>query len=178
MVEQITSDPPEVAGISFACDVMKQEKQLILVVRECVTSYTVAAIIENERHETLYDALIPLCIGIRPLDGPPAVVRTDPAPGFQALVDDELLRDFRILVEMGRVKNKNKNPVAEKTIQELQEEILRHDPTSQGVNPVSLAVPVAALNSVKRHFLERNDDPTESVHKLSDSALRSQYDHW
>ena len=96
LVEQITSGPPEVVGMSFTRDVMKREKQLILVVRECVTSYTVAAIIENERHETLHGALIPLCIGIRPLDGPPAVVRIDPAPGSQALVDDELLRDCRI----------------------------------------------------------------------------------
>ena len=75
LVEQSTSDPPEVEGISFACDVIKGEKQLILVFRECVTSYTAAPIIENERHETLRDALIPLCICIRPLDGPPAVAR-------------------------------------------------------------------------------------------------------
>ena len=37
---QSTSDPPAVVGTSFAADVIKRSKQLILVLRECVTSYT------------------------------------------------------------------------------------------------------------------------------------------
>ncbi len=40
IVPQTTSDPPEVVGCMFASDVIKREKQNILVVRECVTSYT------------------------------------------------------------------------------------------------------------------------------------------
>ena len=87
---------------------MKRERQLILVVREYVTSYTAARLITDERQETLRESLLCLCVELCPLDGPFAVVRTDPAPGFQALVNDELLRRHRITIEVGRFKNKNK----------------------------------------------------------------------
>ena len=46
------------------------------------------------------------------------------APEFVPLVDDSLLREHHICVEIGRVKNINKNPVAEKAIQELEGEIV------------------------------------------------------
>ena len=70
---QSTNDPPEVVGIAYGADIIKWERQLILVARECVTSYTVRCNIKNERHETLRDTLITLCIGMRPLGGPPTV---------------------------------------------------------------------------------------------------------
>ena len=94
--KQSSGDPPESVGITFAADVMKRERQLILVVRECVTSYTLTCHLESERHEVLRDALIKLCVELCPLDGPPAVIRTDPAPGFQALANDAVLRQHRI----------------------------------------------------------------------------------
>ncbi|KAK3103665.1 hypothetical protein FSP39_020858 [Pinctada imbricata] len=147
LVKEDTGDPPEAIGTSFACDIMKRERQLLLVVRECVTSYTSACIIENEQHDTIRDALIPLCINLRPLDGPPAIIRTDPGPGFIALVNDPLLKDCRLSLEIGRVKNKNKNPVAERAIQELRDEILRLDPTNRTVNTVSLCLALSAVNT-------------------------------
>ena len=85
-------------------------------------------VIEDERHHTLRDALVRLCIQLRPLDGPPAVIRTDPAPGFKSLVNDQLLQQHRIVLELGNSKNPNKNPVAEKAVQELEIELLRQDP--------------------------------------------------
>ena len=66
-------------------------------------------LIDNEHRDTLRDALIRLCIEMRPLDGPPAVIRTDPAPGFRSLLNDELLQQHRLSLEIGRVKNPNKN---------------------------------------------------------------------
>ena len=45
--EQSTGEPPAAIGISFAADVLKCEKQVILVIRENVTAYTEATIIEN-----------------------------------------------------------------------------------------------------------------------------------
>ena len=57
------------------------------------------------------------------MDGPPAVIRTDPAPGFKALVDDKFLQKHRITLELGCAKNPNKNPVAEKAILELEGEL-------------------------------------------------------
>ena len=77
--EQSTSLPPDAVGVAFAADDIKRSQQLILVLRECVTSFTATTLIEDERHTTLRDAIIRLCVQMRPLDGTPAVVRTDPA---------------------------------------------------------------------------------------------------
>jgi hypothetical protein len=93
-IEQSSCSPPETVGTLFAADVIKRSKQLILVVRECVTSFTATSILENECRDTLRDALICLCIHLRPLDVPLAVVRTDPAPGFKALTEDKLLKQL------------------------------------------------------------------------------------
>jgi hypothetical protein len=146
-IEQTTSDPQVVIGVSFAADVVRRESQFILVVREYVTSYTSAIIIDNERAETLRNGLLRLCIEIRPINGPIAVVRTDPAQGFCALVGDMLLKKHCIMIEIGRIKNKNKNPVAKKAIQKLHDEIIRQEPLPGRINPLLLALAVATLNS-------------------------------
>ena len=104
-VEQSTTPSPETVGVSFAEDVIKRNRQLILVLRECITSFTTTTLIQDERHQSLRDALVRLCIELRLLDGPPAVIRTDPAPGFKALINDPLLRSHRLSIEIGRVKN-------------------------------------------------------------------------
>ena len=66
---------------------MKRSRQLIFVLRESVISYTTSLFLENERHQTLRDAIIKLCLEMRPMDGSPAVIRTHPAPGFKVLVN-------------------------------------------------------------------------------------------
>ena len=139
-IEQSSCEPPDAVGISFAADVLKRSIQLILVLREFVTSYTSTMVIEDERHHTLRDALVRLCIQLRPLDGPPAVIRTDPAPGFKSLVNDQLLKHHRIVLKLGNPKNPNKNPVAERAVQELEIELLRQDPLGGAVSEVTLAV--------------------------------------
>ena len=82
-----------------------------------------------------------------PLDGPPAVIRVDPAPGFMALRNDETLKSLRLSLEIGCVKNLNKNPVAERAILELEEELLKQEPTGGPVSQLGLAIAVARLNS-------------------------------
>ncbi|RXN16069.1 Retrovirus-related Pol poly from transposon opus [Labeo rohita] len=146
-VEQSSCNPPETVGSTFAADVLKRERQLILVVHECVSSFIVALLIDDEWKESLRDGIVRLCIGLRPLDGPFTVVRTDPAPGFSALAKDTVLAQYRLAIEVGNAKNVNKNPVAEKAIQELQGEILRLEPHCGVVTPLLLSVAVARLNS-------------------------------
>jgi hypothetical protein len=147
LTQQSTSDPPEAVGVAFAADVLKRERQLVLVVREYVTSYTVACAIDNERHTSIRDALIRLCIELRPMDGPIAVIRTDPAPGFVALVSDALLKRHRICIEVGRVKNINKNPVAEKAVQELEDELVRQQPDGGPATALTLSIAISRLNT-------------------------------
>ena len=84
---------------------------------------------------------------LHPLDGPIACVRVDPAPGFMALRDDGLSQKLRINIEVGRVKNVNKNPVAVRTIQELEEELLRQEPGGDAVTMLDLSIAIARLNA-------------------------------
>ena len=146
-IDQATSPPPDSIGRSFAADVIKRSRQLIFVLRETVTSYTSSLALEDERHLTLRDAIVQLCLDMRPMDVPPAVIRTDPAPGFKALVDDPLLRKHRITIELGQAKNPNKNLVAERAVQEMELELLRQEPLGGAVSPLTLAVATSALNS-------------------------------
>ena len=81
------------------------------------------------------------------MDGPPAVIRTDPAPGFKALVNDPLLTKHQITIELGQAKNPKKNPVAERAVQEFEMELLRQEPLGGAVSPLTLAVATSALNS-------------------------------
>ena len=150
-VTQSSEDPPEAVGMSFAADVLKQNRQLILVLRETVSSYTAASLIENDKHDTLRDALARLCIELHPIDGPSAIIRTDPAPAFVALKNDPVLQRLNISLDIGRVKNINKNPVAEKAISELHDELLRQQPGGGPVSHLELATAVARLNSRIRY---------------------------
>ena len=146
-----TSSPPPRMGSSFAADIVKSNRQLVLLLRESVSSYTSACLVDDEKGSTVRDGLIQLCVPLRPLDGPPAIVRVDPAPGFNSLREDALLASHRIRLEVGQAKNKNKNPIAEKAVQEFEDELLRQDPECTSLTPSSLAVVIAALNSRVRN---------------------------
>ena len=146
-IDQSTLPPPDAIGWSFAADVIKCSRQLIFFLRETVTSYSSSLLLEDERHQTLRNAIVKLCLEMRPMDGPPAVIRTDPAPGFKALVNDPLLEKHRITIELGQAKNPNKNPIAERAVQELETELLRQEPLGGAVSPLTLAVATSALNS-------------------------------
>ena len=147
LISQSSDEPPEVVGITFAADVIRRNRQFILVLRECVTAFTSACLIPDETHSTLRDALIRLCVGQHPLDGPKAVIRVDPAPGFSALRNDQSLSQLGISLEIGRVKNVNKNPVAEKAVAEVEEEILRQEPGGGPITDVQLVLVIARLNA-------------------------------
>ena len=82
VVKQSTNPPPDTVGISFAADVIKRAKQFILVLRECVTSYTVSTLLPNKRHDTLCDALISLCINMQPLGQSPCCYTNWNRPSF------------------------------------------------------------------------------------------------
>ena len=151
LVSQTSEDPPDVVGISFAADVIKRQRQLILLLRECSTSYTSTCLIPDEKYDTLRDALTRLVVELHPIDGPRAIVRVDPAPSFVSLSNNDGLKHLNVWLDIGRVKNVNKNPVAEKAVQELEEEFLRQEPGGGQVTSTSLAIATARLNSRLRH---------------------------
>ena len=147
-----TSDEQEVLGISFAADILKRNRQVILVVRECVSAYTIAHLIPDEKSDTVRECLLKALLDLSPLDSPASVVRTDAGPCFKALVSDGLLNKHNISIDIGNVKNINKNPIAEKAIRELEEEMLRQEPGGGPVTSLQLALAVARLNTRLRNF--------------------------
>ena len=50
LVEQSTCHPPEAVGVNFVADVIRCQRQFILVLRESVTSFTCACIVDSECH--------------------------------------------------------------------------------------------------------------------------------
>ena len=143
--------PPDRIGVSFAADVMRRYRQHILVLRETVSSYTKTAFIDNERRDSLRDALIILCADfMTPNDGG-MYIRVDAAPAFQSLSHDPLLSERGITLVIGEIKNVNKNPVAERAIQELGHECLNVAPEGGPLSKVTLATATSCMNSRIRH---------------------------
>ena len=146
-VEQSTYHSPETVGTNFAADVIRCQRQFILVFRESVTPFTSGCFVDSERHATVRESLLCLFAVLCPPDGPNGTIRTDSAPGFQALAEGTSLQQHGIVIDLGCTKNRNKNPVAEKAVQELKAEILHQDPSSDPVSPINLALAVSRLNS-------------------------------
>ena len=139
---QLGEEAPRSIGVSFAADVARRHRQLILVLRKTVYSYTLTTLIKSEKHEDLRNALISLCSQLRSLhDGG--------APGFCALATDPILLSHDITLEIGRVKNPNKSPVAERAIGELGVELLNLFPEGGPVSDVTLAPATANTNKHK-----------------------------
>ena len=133
-------------GTHFGIDVMKRNKQVIIVARDQFSSYTTADILCNETAEALREGIIRL---IMPFKSPGvATVRTDNAKGFQSLANnDPHLKALEIKVELSDPHNKNGNACIDKGIQELQHEILRIIPHDGLLNSTNLAKATSMLNS-------------------------------
>ena len=147
LVTQSSENPPQAVGGSFAADVIKHNKQLILLLSECSISYTTTCLISDETCATLRDALAHLLIELHPLDGPRAVIRVDSAPGFLSLARNDILKLLSVWFDV----TINKNPVAEKAVQELESEFLRQMPRRGSVSITDLAVATAYLNLCLRY---------------------------
>ena len=83
-------------------------------------------------------------------------------------------------VEIGDPKNNNKNPVAERAVQELRIELQKRDPEGNSVSPSSLALATAIINGRIQHYglfaceaLFQRDQFTGQQLPFSDDALIS-----
>ena len=151
------------------------------MIRDTFSSFTVASIIENEKHDTLRNALIISISSLRPNPQSSATVRIDNARGFIALLNDVFLKNHNIFLEDGRIHNKNKNPVIDKGIQELGSELLRMYPEGGPVSQSQLGVVVNQLNSRIRNrgvssweILNQRDQYTGEQLALEDLKLSEQ----
>ena len=150
LLAQSTGPPPDKIGLSFACDIMRRYKQFIMILRESSSSFTMTSLIDSEKHDHVRDSLLIMCAELRPLGDDQVTIRVDAAPCFVALVKDPVLLKNNITLEVGRIKNVNKNPVAERAVQELGIECLKLSPEGGPLSKVSLALVTANLNACIR----------------------------
>ena len=59
--------------------------------------------------------------------------------------EQHTLQHLGISVEVGHIKNSDKNPVPERAVLELEEELLRHEPGGGPVTELGLAIATAHL---------------------------------
>ena len=144
LFEQSSLPSPSTVGQNFAADVIKRKSQSIFVMRDIHSSFTTASIIPDEKAPSLRSALLHSSSFLR---APTCKIRVDNATGFVALKDDKVLVSHGIVLDFGNIKNKNKNPSAEKCNQELELELLKVDPTSSPVSPTILQEALHSLNS-------------------------------
>ena len=173
---QSASPSPEAPGKLFASDVIRRNQQKIFCIRDVHSSFTIASLIPDETANALQSALITTTASLR---APRCSVRVDTAPGFQSLKNDPQLNAHGIGLDFGRVKNANKNPVAEKCNQELEIELLRIDPSGAPVSAVTLQDAVHMLNSrirnrglSAREILFCRDQVTSMPLNINDDILR------
>ena len=81
-------------------------------------------------------------------------------------------------IEIGRAKNINKNPVAEKAVRESEEELLRLDPMGGSITPLTLSVatanPISRIRSrglSTREMLHQRDQFTNQQVPFSDIQM-------
>ena len=146
-LEQSTSLPAFI-GSNFGADILKRCGQLILILRENISAYTVGKFVANEKADTLKEGLLILTSQIRSKVGPPIRVRVDPASGWRSefLKSSGMLSKDGIELEIGFEKNKNKNPIADTAIKELHAEIVRIDSSGGAITEVTLAKALSTLN--------------------------------
>ena len=177
-----TSVPAPRPGISFACDVLCRSRQKLFVIRDTFSSFTAVRIIPDEQSSSLRSAIIETTADLLTPAG--ATLRVDGGTGFQSLVHDVTLTGLGLLLEVGRLKNKNKNPVAEKAVQELEVELKKQNPEGGPVTPAQLATVVATLNARVRNrglcakeILFQRDHITGEQLNFTDSQLALQQHH-
>ena len=89
LFKQSTSNVPNTIGKSFSADIIRRERQQILILIDIFSSFIIGQFVPNEQHNTIQHALIQLSANYKHTDG--CMIRVDNAPGFLSLRNDKLL---------------------------------------------------------------------------------------
>jgi hypothetical protein len=164
-----TETKADCPGTHCNADVLARNKQKILLLRDNLTSYTLTKILKSELKEDLREGLIELTSFLKICKK--TKIRVDPHPSFQALTHDKTLDDYGIELEIGNEKNINKNAVAEKAIQELEEELVRISPGNDPIDGKVLVNATNQLNGRIRHLHKSARELLFKRNQLSGEAL-------
>ena len=134
-------------GKNFSADVLVEKGQHILLLREKLSQFTCTKILLDETSESIAEALIVMLVDIIPESG--AKVQVDPGPSLVYLSNppgNKLLANFNIVLDIGRIHNKQKNPIAENAIKEFRKEWLRLKPEGSPLTEIDRATITSIMN--------------------------------
>ena len=171
---------PEHPGTHMQADVIKHDRQLILVTTDLFSNFTTSCFIASEQKQHLLDGLIQTTTPIRRSEL--ICVRTDRAPALQSLAlrpPEELSKVGIKLILPDTNFNKNANAKVDKIIQELQTEMKKNARHSQPLSNADLAMATSILNNRIRkagftagEIQFARDFATDSNLIISDSKIR------
>ena len=173
--EQSTSKSGKL-GTMWSADVIRGDQQFIFITREKLSSFTVTKLIDDEKSETLREAIISTTAELIPEEG--LSMQVDNCPALVALASDAQLERFKIHLDVARKKNKDSNPVAEKAVKEFRQEKLKFKPEGGKISETERSIITSSLNklirgrnvSSKEIILNRDQFTSENLN-LSDSVL-------
>ena len=179
-LEQSTTCPASV-GSNYSSDVIKRSGQLILALRENISSFTTAKFIKDETASSLSEGLQVLLSQFRSNSGSSVVVRVDSASGWRSLVLQNSLTSIGIILELGHEKYKNKNAIVDRAISELHAEINRIDENGGKISELVLSKAVANINDrirdsglSSREIYTKRDQYTGKQLPVDDAKLISE----
>ena len=171
----------ETFGSNYSADVIRREGQKIFLCREKLSQFSTSCIIQDEKADSLRDALVKCIIETIPDNG--ALVQVDCATAFQTLKaesenDGSILKKLKIKVDLGRSHNINKNPIAENAIKEFHKESLRICPRGGPLSEIERAMVTKSMNSRIRNrgfspkeIAFQRDQITNQFKPISDSEM-------
>ena len=137
MFELKTETKPDKLGEFFNADVMEESGQLILVIREDLTSFTDSMLIKNQTKPALKDALIVITSRLKL--GSHLNIRVNGQSSLASLRTDKSLVHLGIFLDVGQPNNVIKNANADEAIRELLEQLVRLSPHGGPVSDATLA---------------------------------------
>ena len=163
-VHQSTTTKNDTFGTTFSADVLVEKKQHILLCREKLSQHTTTFILQDETKESVKEGLISCLLHLIPESG--AIVQVDAGPSLVSLAQDSdsVLSAYNIKLDVGRIHNKQKNPVAENAIKEFRKEWLRLKPEGDSLSEQERAQITANMN---RRIRSNGLAPKEFVLKRS-----------
>lgn len=140
---------PSHPGQIFNADVIRRCNQKILICRDLFSSYTTAVIIKTEQSTCLLNGLIQATAHIR---SPNEInIRTDSAPGFKGLQNNEQLKKLKINLETTDHSNNNAIATVDCAIKEFEEELIKLAPHATTLNEATIQLVINSMNSKIRN---------------------------
>ena len=169
LLEFHTETKPTSIGSHFAADVMVKGGKF-LILREVLTSHTATMKVYDEKEESLRDGLMTLLAHYKTMKK--IQIRIDNQSGMVALVNNKVLKKLNIEVIPGDSKNINKNPVAERAVREIEDEILKIQSPDREITPSILAQATMAVNNKIRYTGYTANELFTNTNSLTGEKLR------